>query len=192
MPIQRPILSLLSMLGLLCFLQFAACGNQGVGRSVHGGAQGTPVAAVPSALSQSTIDHAVPPVVLHDPAPGELEVVFNVNMPGYGADRGNTMIGLSFLSHGNAVQLVGHEQLMCNGKAMPVHQQYALFQLVDAPSRTLEAENSLGLWPWGLVRKRCQTISIRQVLCRLHLIPARFRLGRVLSRSPRRLLRVWL
>jgi hypothetical protein len=140
MPIQRPILSLLSMLGLLCCLQFAACGNRGVGRSVHGGAQGTPVAAVPSDLSQSTIDHSVPPVVLHDPAPGELEVVFNVNMPGYGADRGNTMIGLSFLSHGNVVQLVGHEQLMCNGKAMPVHQQYALFQLVDAPSRTLEGQ----------------------------------------------------
>jgi hypothetical protein len=79
-------------------------------------------------------------VVLHDPAPGELEVVFNVNMLGYGADRGNTMIGLSFLSHGNVVQLVGNVQLLCNGKTLPVHQQYALFQLADASTNTLEGQ----------------------------------------------------
>jgi hypothetical protein len=79
-------------------------------------------------------------VILHDPTPNELEVVFNVNMGGYGADREKTMVGLSFLSHENVAQLIGHEQLMCNRKAMPVHQQYALFQLADAPTRTLEGK----------------------------------------------------
>ena len=82
----------------------------------------------------------VPLVILHDPAPGGLEVVFNVNIGGYGADHDKTMIGLSFLSHGNVVQLVGREQLMCNGRAMPVHQQHALFQLADAPTGTLEGK----------------------------------------------------
>jgi hypothetical protein len=79
-------------------------------------------------------------VILHDPAPGALQVVLSVNMPGDGADRGNTMIGLSFLSQGKAVQLVGNVQLVCNGKTLPVHQQYALFQLADAPSTTLEGQ----------------------------------------------------
>lgn len=132
MRMQRPIRSLLRLLGLLCCLQLAACGSQGILVSQRGSPSST--------SSQSTTDYAVPPVILHDPTPGELEVVLSVNIGGYGADRDQTMISLSFLSHGNAVQLIGHEQLMCNGKAMPVHQQYTFFQLADAPTRTLEGK----------------------------------------------------
>lgn len=139
MRIQRPHRSLLRVLGLFCCLQLVACGSQGIPGSQSVDTKPHRASSPPSS-SQSTTDYAVPPVILHDPTPGKLEVVFNVNMGGYGADRDQTMIGLSFLSHGNVVQLVGHEQLMCNGNAMPVHQQYAFFQLADAPTRTLEGK----------------------------------------------------
>ena len=139
MRMQRPMRYLLRLLGLLCCLQLAACGSQSIPGSQR--VDLNPQRASPSPpSSQSTTDYAVPPLILHDPTPGELEVVFNVNMGEYGADRDKTMIGLSFLSHGNVVQLVGHEQLVCNGKVMPIHQQYALFQLADAPTRTLEGK----------------------------------------------------
>lgn len=135
---QRPILYVFISLSLLFCLELAACGSQGIPGPE--GANGNPQAGSPPSSFQSISDQAVPPVILHDPAPGELEVSFNVNIAGYGADRGNTLIGLSFLSHGKVVQLIGHEELLCNGRAMPVHQQYALFQLVDAPSRTIEGK----------------------------------------------------
>jgi hypothetical protein len=133
---QRLILYVFTSLGLLFCLQLAACGSQGIPGSQR--ANGTPHLDSSTSSFPSISDRAIPPVILHDPAPGELEVSFNVNIAGYGADRGNTLIGLSFLSHGNTVQLIGHEELLCNGRAMAVHSQYALFQLVDAPSKTLE------------------------------------------------------
>lgn len=79
-------------------------------------------------------------MVLHDPAPHELEVLLAITMGGYGDDRDKTMIGLSFSSHGKGVQLVGNTQLLCNGKALPVPQQYASFQLAAAPTTTLEGK----------------------------------------------------
>lgn len=132
---QQAILFFVCTLGLLLSLPLAACG--GLAYSVSQAATGNPRTGATPGQASSGVDHAVPPVILHNPAPGTLEVTFNVNIAGYGADRGNTMIGLSFLSHGNTVQLAGHEQLLCNGKAMLVHQQYALFQLADAPSQSL-------------------------------------------------------
>ncbi len=140
MRMQRPTPYLLVALGLLFCLQLTACGSQGIpgSQGKDGKSQSAQMADPFSSSSQSTTDYAVPPVILHNPAPGGLEVVFNVNMGGYGADREQTTIGLSFLSHGMVVQLAGHEQLMCNGRDMPVHQQYALFQLADGPTSTLE------------------------------------------------------
>jgi hypothetical protein len=142
MRMQRPTLYLLGVLGLLFCLQLTACGSQGIpgSQGKDGKSQSAQMAGPFSSSSQSTTDYAVPPVILHNPAPGGLEVVFNVNMGGYGADREQTTIGLSFLSHEKVVQLAGHEQLMCNGRDMPVHQQYALFQLADGPTSTLEGK----------------------------------------------------
>ena len=140
MRLQRPIRYLVRFLGLLCCLQLVACGSQGIAGSPEVNSRAPMASPSPSSASTTVDRWGGPPVILHDPAPHELEVVFTVNMGGYGADRDKTMIGLSFSSHGNGVQLVGHEQLLCNGKAMPVHQQYASFQLVDAPTRTLEGK----------------------------------------------------
>jgi hypothetical protein len=140
-------------LGLLFCLQLTACGSQGIpgSQGKDGKSQRAQMAGPFSASSQSTTDYAVPPVIVRDPAPGELEVVFNVNMGGYGADHEQTTIGLSFLSHGKVVQLIGHEQLMCNGRDMPVNQQYALFQLADAPTSTLEGKTMNCIYSVGNV-----------------------------------------
>ncbi len=132
---QRVIPVLCSVLILFFALQLAACG--GPAFSVSQAVQGSPAAASIPGQVRSAVDHSIPPVILRDPVPGTLEAALNVNIAGYGADRGNTMIGLVFLSRGNVVQLAGHEQLLCNGKALPVHQQYAEFQLADAPSQSL-------------------------------------------------------
>ena len=77
MRIQRSIRYLLIALGLLCCSQLAACGSQGI-LSSQGGDIRAPIASPSPSLSHSTTDYAVPPVILHDPAPHELEVVFNV------------------------------------------------------------------------------------------------------------------
>ena len=137
MPRRRPLCVFpLSTLTLLCCLLIAACGSQEI--RLPGLAQQAQSTAAPSPNTQSISDRAIPPVILHNPAPHELEVVFDVNMTSSGADSGNMIIGLSFLSHGNPVQLLGDVQVRCNGKAMPVHQHYALFQLANAAPQTLQ------------------------------------------------------
>lgn len=129
----RPLSVLLNLLGLLCSLLFAACGA-GMIQTSDAGVHGS---ATPSDLTPRAIDHAVPPLVLHNPAPGALDVLVSVNMPGEGAERGKTIIGLSFLSHGTPVQILGNAQLLCNGTQLPIQHHAALFQLADAPTATL-------------------------------------------------------
>ncbi|GCE13526.1 hypothetical protein [Tengunoibacter tsumagoiensis] len=148
MRIQRSFYFFLSTtLMLFCWLPLASCGTQ------QNRLPGTPPQAQPtrtpqqiqstgiSQSSQGISDHAVSPIVLHDAAPGELEVLFNVNMPQNGADNGNVIIGLSFLSHGNPVQLLGDVQLLCNGQAMSVHQPYAFFQLANDAPQSLQGKS---------------------------------------------------
>lgn len=94
----------------------------------------------PTPSSASSVDYGVPPVPLRDPAPGQLDVYFVVNMGGFGADRDRTTIGVGFQFHGKAVRFIGHEQLTCNGKAMPLHQQDGTFQLADALTGALEGK----------------------------------------------------
>jgi hypothetical protein len=118
MRMQRPTLYLLVALGLLFCLQLTACGSQGMpgSQGKDGKSQSAQMAGPFSASSQSTTDYAVPPVIVHHPAPGGLEVVFNVNMGGYGADREQTTIGLSFLSHGKVVQLAATSSSCVTGE----------------------------------------------------------------------------
>lgn len=140
MPRQRPLCSFpLSTLALLCCVLIAACGSHEI--RLPGLVQQAQSTVAPSPNTQSMIDRAIPPVILHNPAPHELEVVFHVNITSSGADSGNMIIGLGFLSHGNPVQLLGDVQLLCNGKAIPVHQHYALFQLANASPQTLQGKS---------------------------------------------------
>jgi hypothetical protein len=90
-------------------------------------------------ISQS--DRWVPPVILRNPSPRQLEVYVIVTMGGYDrATRGTTIIGLSFGFNGQPVQFAGSEHLACNGTAVQLHNRVASFQIAQAPTRTLERQ----------------------------------------------------
>jgi hypothetical protein len=105
---------LLAALCLVVSSLFAACGGQG-GGDVH-------TTGIPP-------DHSsvgVPPIVLHDPSPGQLEAFVDVTMGGYDpTSRELTHIAFIFSSNGHPVQFAGHEQLVCNGKAISLHNPQA-------------------------------------------------------------------
>jgi hypothetical protein len=120
MRLQRSLL--LPFLMALCLLSgslVVGCGGQGA------------INSQPDSLAPA-------PISLRDPFPGQLEAYFNVTMGGYErATRETTTIGLSFTSHGRLVQFTGSEHLSCNGAAVPLHNQVASFQIVEAPTSTL-------------------------------------------------------
>jgi hypothetical protein len=59
---------------------------------------------------------------LRDPSPSQLSVFVAVKIGGYDAvTRDKTTIDFLFSSQGHAVQFAGSEQLVCNGKALPLH-----------------------------------------------------------------------
>lgn len=123
MRIQRSLF--LPFLMVLCLLSgslLVGCGGQSTGNS-------QPDSVAPA------------PISLRDPSPSQLEAYFNVTMGGYErATRQTTSIGLSFTSNGRLVQFTGNEHLTCNGTAVPLHNQVASFQIVEAPTSTLEGK----------------------------------------------------
>lgn len=120
MNMQRTIWhGLLAASCLLISSLFAACGGQGAGSPL--------------------ISQAAPTVVLHDPSPGQLAVFVSVAMGGYDhATREMTTITPLFTSNGRAVQFVGHEQLVCNGKAISLHNSPA--QNIEGATSTLAGQ----------------------------------------------------
>lgn len=107
------------------------CGSQLVGC-------GTGDQAV-SGTSSSQSSRAVTPVPLSNPSPGQLEVSVNIMIGGYDPPaRETTSITLAFASHGHSIQFVGNEQLICNATAIQLHNRIASFQVMEAPTKTLE------------------------------------------------------
>ncbi len=121
MNMQRTIRhGLLAVFCLLISSLFAACGGQSAGSPQ---------------ISQAV----APTVALHDPSPGQLEVFVSVAMGGYDhATREMTTINLIFTSNGRVVQFAGHEQLMCNGNAMFLHNSPA--QNIEGTTSTLAGQ----------------------------------------------------
>jgi hypothetical protein len=75
-----------------------------------------PTAVAPSS-QRSLSDHAVPPIVLRDPLPGQLDVQFSLTIDGETAGTPVTdEIGLSILSAGKNVQFAGSEHLSCDDR----------------------------------------------------------------------------
>jgi hypothetical protein len=125
MRMQRSILLFLMALCLLAGSQLVGCGT--------GDSAGP---------SPSQSDIGVPPILLHDPSPGQFETYINVTIGGYDlTTRGMTSVGLSFSSHGRLVQFAGHERLTCNGTAVLLQNQAASFQVAEAPTSTLEGHH---------------------------------------------------
>lgn len=115
--------SILPLLVVLCVV-LVGCGSQSTGNSQPDSAVGPP------------------PIVLRDPAPGQLEVYVSVTMGGYDrVSRDKTTIALSFTSNGRLVQFAGNdERLTCNGTVIPVTNQFASFQVAEAQTSAIEGK----------------------------------------------------
>lgn len=145
MYIRRSTPVLLLIFFLIAGSLLAACGgavqnSQASGAPQPASQQRTVVAAERqvTGTSSSQVDRAIPPVVLYNPSPAQLEAYFNVTMGGYDpTTRGMTTIGLSFTSNGRPVQFAGSERLECNGSALSLHNRTAEFQIANAPTGTL-------------------------------------------------------
>jgi hypothetical protein len=124
--IQRCLFALLCLLGSS---QLAACGTSGTGNSQDTGIP-------PGQVSQAGLS----PLILHDPSPGQLSVFVAVKIGGYDAvTRDKTTIDLLFSSKGRAVQFAGSEQLVCNGKTLPLHTRPEDSQIAG-PTSALEGQ----------------------------------------------------
>ena len=81
------------------------------------------------------------PILLRDASPRQLEAYIQITMGGYErATRETTNIELSFSSNGRLVQFASNEHLTCNGVDVFLHNQVASFQIVEAPTSTLEGK----------------------------------------------------
>lgn len=90
--------------------------------------------SVVTGSSQSS-DAAVPPVVLHDPAPGTLSVFMWVNVEQLTGDAQlMTDVGLSFSQGENIVQFAGNERVTCNGVDLALKNRAATFAILNAPA----------------------------------------------------------
>ena len=120
------------LFALFCLLvssQLAACGSSNTGSSQDTGIP-------PGHASEA----GPPPLTLRDPSPSQLSVFVAVQIGGYDAvTRDKTTIDFLFSSQGRAVQFAGSEQLVCNGKALPLHSPPDGIQIVG-PTSTLQRQ----------------------------------------------------
>jgi hypothetical protein len=93
------------------------------------------VAPAAPASQHSISDQFVPPIVLRDPLPGQLDVQFAVTIDGETA--GSPImdeIGLNILSAGKNVQFAGSERMTCDGKDLLQKDGVVIGQILRAPA----------------------------------------------------------
>ena len=130
--------SLITLVFLACSL-LIGCGSQNTTSVLRPGTVSSTAGPQQSKPAVSQADRWVPPVILRNPSPGQLDVYVIVTMGGYDrSTRETTTIGLDFEYRGQTVQFAGSERLTCNGSAISLHNQAAAFQIADGPGRTLE------------------------------------------------------
>lgn len=83
----------------------------------------------------SESDHAVPPVVLRDPAPGTLDIsmALTFDQPS-GDSQPMTEVGLAFLAGDHTVQFAGNERVACDGATLSLKDRVAVFQVLREPT----------------------------------------------------------
>jgi hypothetical protein len=80
-------------------------------------------------------DGGVPPVIVHNPAPGTLSVDVSVEVnQGIQDTQSMTDVGLGFYQGQNVVQFAGSERVTCNGTDLPLKDRAAFFELIHAPT----------------------------------------------------------
>jgi hypothetical protein len=85
--------------------------------------------------SASISDHAVPLILMHDPAPSLLDVSLSVSITQQSSDaEPRIAVGLGFDSGGKGVQFAGDERVSCAGVALALKNRAATFEVFDAPA----------------------------------------------------------
>ncbi len=126
--------------GLCLLVALAGCGSvAGSGtQSPHSGPIAVSTRNTQTPHGDSTIDRAVTPVVLRDPAPDQLDVLVSITMGGYTADsRDLATIAVGFTSSGVPVQFEGAPSLTCNGAAIVLAQAVGGIPATPAPTALL-------------------------------------------------------
>jgi hypothetical protein len=123
------------------------CGGQDTSNILRPDRVSSPGESQQTGPSTSQSDRWVPPIVLRNPSPRQLEVYVIVTMGGYDrTSRETTTIGLSFGFSGQPVQFAGSERLTCNSTAIQLQNQVASFQIAEAPTRTLEGQTFICIY----------------------------------------------
>jgi hypothetical protein len=126
MPVHRFGSRALIALLLLASALLAGCVSQNATSTLRPDTTHLAGATMTTEPSGSQSDRWVPPVVLHHPSPGKLDVYIVATMGGYDrTSRETTTIGLSFGFNGQPVQFAGSERLMCNGTVISLRNQVA-------------------------------------------------------------------
>lgn len=119
------------LLGVIIVSALAGCGTTG------------PNAAIAKQLAQPTatrssgsiIDQAVPPIVLRNPSPDQLDVSLSVTIDQQISDaQPQIEVGLGFESQRKTVQFSGDERVSCDGATVDLKNQYAIFEIFRAPA----------------------------------------------------------
>lgn len=112
---------------MLLALVIAGCGTSPL--SPAGGSHSSTVVS-----TTHNSDAAPSPVVLHDPAPGTLNVSMWVNVEQVTGDAQLMAdVGLSFSQGEQIVQFAGNERVTCNGADLALKNRAATFQILHAP-----------------------------------------------------------
>jgi hypothetical protein len=121
----------LCLLGVIIVSALAGCGttapNAGTGKH--------PAQPTATLSSVSISDQAVPPIVLRNPSPDQLDVTLSVTIDQQIGDaQPQIEVGLGFESQGKTVQFSGDEHVSCDGATVDLKNRYAIFQVFRAPA----------------------------------------------------------
>ena len=116
---------------ILLALAFAGCGATAT--DAPGGADTRATQTSPMLSSQGS--YADVPVVLHNPAPGTLDVSMGVSFNQSSGDTDlEAEVDLNFSSGGHIVQFAGDERVTCDGVGLSSNNRIAEFQVLHAPA----------------------------------------------------------
>lgn len=123
--------AVLCLFGVIVVSGLAGCGTtlQKVASGKH------PAQPTVAAGSSSVSDHAVPPIVLRNPAPDQLDIMLSVTIDQQISDAQPQIdVGLGFDSQGKTVVFAGDERLSCDNVIIDLKSQYAIFDIFRAPA----------------------------------------------------------
>lgn len=123
--------AVLCLLGVIVASGLAGCGatSPNVDHGKH------PAPPTATSGTSSTGDRAVPPIVLRNPAPDQLDIMLSVTIDQQISDAQPQIdVGLGFESQGKTVVFAGDERLTCDNASVDLKSNYAIFEIFRAPA----------------------------------------------------------